>query len=37
LTYAKRRDEIVGIHSEPLDEYPLDPRYVVPADRTSPF
>ncbi len=36
-TYAKRRDNIEGIHSEPLDEYTLDRRHVVPADRTSAF
>lgn len=36
-SYAKRRDDIDGIHSEPLDEYALDPRYVGPADRTLVF
>jgi gamma-glutamylaminecyclotransferase len=36
-TYAKRRDDIDGIHSESLDEYAFDPRYVGPADHSSPF
>ena len=36
-TYVKRRDAIEGIHCEPLDEYLPDPRYVVPANRTSEF
>ena len=36
-TYVKRRDAIEGIHSEPLDEYLPDPRYVVPANRTCEF
>ena len=37
LAYAKHRDDIKGIHSEPLDKYAIDSRYVVPADRTTPF
>lgn len=36
-TYVKSRHLIQGIHSEPLDEYHHDPRYVVPSDRSSPF
>lgn len=28
-TYAKPRDVIEGIHSQPLREYRLDPRYIV--------
>jgi gamma-glutamylaminecyclotransferase len=36
-TYAKDRDLIDGVHSDPIDEYKLDPRYVVPSMRTSMF
>ncbi len=35
--YVKDRDDIEGIHSEPMKEYTLDPRYVIPAKRTSDF
>lgn len=36
-TYVKGRDAIEGIHSEPMAEYELDPRYVIPSERTSDF
>jgi gamma-glutamylaminecyclotransferase len=36
-TYAKDRKLIDGIHSDPMEEYKLDPRYVVPSKRTSMF
>ncbi len=36
-TYVKDRAAIEGIHSEPLEEYTLDPRYVLPAKRTTKF
>jgi len=36
-TYVKARNAIEGIHSEPMEEYMLDPRYVIPANRTSDF
>ena len=32
-TYVKERKSIKGIHSEPMVEYSVDPRYVVPANR----
>ncbi|MDH3670339.1 MAG: gamma-glutamylcyclotransferase [Gammaproteobacteria bacterium] len=36
-TYVKDRDMIEGIHSEPMEEYAPDPRYVIPSKRTSNF
>ena len=36
-TYVKDRDTIESIHSEPMVEYALDPRYVIPSKRTSNF
>ena len=30
--YLKDREAIEGIQSSPMEEYPLDPRYVVPGD-----
>lgn len=37
FSYVKDRATIASIHDGPLSEYPLDPRYVVPADRTRVF
>ena len=31
--YLRDRAKIDGIHTEPLTEYPLDPRYILPSDR----
>jgi len=36
-TYFKDRQTIDGIHSGPMPQYELDPRYVGPAERTRPF
>ena len=36
-TYTRERHTIDGIHSEPLESYPLDPRYVVPHKRPRSF
>lgn len=36
-TYVKRRETIEGIHCEPMREYQIDPRYVVPSKRDSAF
>lgn len=36
-TYVKDRATIDGIHSEPMEEYARDPRYVIPAKRTDDF
>ena len=36
-TYVKDRATVEGIHSEAMAEYAFDPRYVVPAKRTSEF
>ena len=31
--YLRDRAKIDGILTEPLTEYPLDPRYILPSDR----
>ncbi len=36
-TYVKDRAAIEGIHSGPMAEYALDPRYVPPAKRRTGF
>ena len=36
-TYVKDRNAIEAIHSPPMAEYALDPRYVVPAERDRVF
>ncbi len=36
-TYVKDRAAIEGIHSGPMAEYTLDPRYVIPAKRRTRF
>ena len=36
-TYVKDRAAIEGIHSEPMAEYALDPRYVPPSKRRTEF
>lgn len=36
-TYVKDRAAIEGDHSDPMEEYLPDPRYVVPEKRTSVF
>ena len=36
-TYVKERKVIDVIHSDPLDEYILDSRYMGPSERTSAF
>ena len=36
-TYVKTREDIDGIHGEPMEEYELDPRYVAASKRTSEF
>ncbi len=36
-TYVKDRDAIEDIHSEPMAEYALDSRYVIPSKRSSNF
>jgi gamma-glutamylaminecyclotransferase len=36
-TYVKDRQSIEIIHSNSMDEYQLDPRYVVPSQRTRVF
>lgn len=34
-TYVKERAVIEGIHSEPLENYALDPHYIIPSNRPS--
>ncbi len=36
-TYVKDRAAIEGIHSDPMAEYTLDPRYVIPSKRRTRF
>ena len=36
-TYVKDRDAITGVHSDPMEEYALDPRYVRPGKRSTAF
>jgi gamma-glutamylaminecyclotransferase len=36
-TYVKDRESIDRIHSGPMDEYRLDPRYVLPAKQPNVF
>jgi len=36
-TYVKDRETIRGIHSDPMEEYAQDPRYVSPSKRTTGF
>ena len=36
-TYVKDRETIQGIHSDPMEEYAHDPRYVIPSKRTAEF
>ena len=36
-TYVKDRAAIEGIHSGPMAEYTLDPRYVIPSKRRTRF
>ena len=35
--YVKDRDSIDGIHSDPLEEYEVDPRHVITSKRTPDF